>query len=70
MNIANWTIAGLVVVAAVVGIILGVKYAIERCIDDGFDFDKDDMDVPPEIGSDKWNLEVCRHGAIDDDDMI
>lgn len=66
MNIADWTIAVLVVVA----IILGVKYVIERCIDDGFDFDEDDMDVPPEIGSDKWNLEVCRHGAIDGDDMI
>ena len=49
MNIADWTIAVLVVVA----IILGVKYVIERCIDDGFDFDEDDMDVPPEIGSDK-----------------
>jgi hypothetical protein len=70
MNIANWTIAGLVIVAAVAGIIIGVKYGIERCINDGFDFDENDMDVPIDIESDKWNLEVCRHGAIDEEDMI
>lgn len=53
MNIANWTIICLVVVAAVVGIIFGVMYIIKRCIDDGFDFDENDLDVPTEIESDK-----------------
>ena len=60
MNIADWTITVLSIVAAILvvftvmaGIIFEVIHIIERCIDDGFDFDEDDMDAPPKIGSDK-----------------